>query len=180
MSYLEQIPGYDRLQAFYKAIRWSHLILAAVAFGILLRLIHFGFGRMLWLDEATIAINFIVRDGTDYFQALEFRQIAPPIWMIISDGMWSFTGSLEYGARLPSLLAGLTAFVLFWRLIRERFSSPIVLIAVFVFAFSYMPVYYSAEVKPYIFDLLFSTIVLIHCDCLRRMIGQSLTRSGWL
>lgn len=180
MSYLDKIPGYDRLKALYASIRWPHLILAAVAFGVLLRLIHFGFGRMLWLDEATIAINFIVRDGSDYLEALEFRQIAPPLWMIVSDGMWSFTGSLEYGARLPSLLAGLTAFVLFWRLIRERFSSPVVLIAVFVFAFSYMPVYYSAEIKPYVFDLLFSTIVLVQGLRLLETDDWSITDTLWL
>lgn len=161
MSNLENIPGFAALRGIIKTIRWPHLILAAVAFGVILRLVHFGFGRMLWLDEATIAINFLVRDGTDYFEALEFRQIAPPVWMVVSDGLWSFTGNLEYGGRLLSLLGGLTAFILFWRLARERFSSPIVLIAVAVFAFSYMPVYYSAEIKPYIFDLLFCIIVLV-------------------
>ncbi len=161
MSYLDKLPGFGRLKTAYNSIRWSHLIVAAVIFGILMRLAHFGIGRMLWLDEATIAINFVISDGTDYFEALEFRQIAPPIWMMVSDSLWTFTGSFEYGARLPSLLAGLAAFILFWRLVRERFSSPVVLVAVFVFAVSYMPVYYSAEIKPYVFDILFSTIVLI-------------------
>lgn len=142
------------------SMRWSHLVLSAVMFGVLIRIIHFGFGRMLWLDEATIAINFVTRDGFEHFLAQEFRQIAPPLWMIISDGFWSITGSLEYGARLPSLLAGLAAFLLFWKMTRERFSDPVVFITVFVFAFAYMPVYYSAEVKPYAFDLLFGTVLL--------------------
>lgn len=180
MSYLERIPGFAALSGIIKTIRWPHLILAAVAFGVLLRLVHFGFGRMLWLDEATIAINFLVRDGVDYFEALEFRQIAPPIWMMVSDGLWSFTGNLEYGGRLLSLLAGLTAFILFWRLARERFSSPIVLIAVAVFAFSYMPVYYSAEIKPYIFDLLFCVIVLVQGLRLFEKDDWRLSDSLWL
>lgn len=180
MSYLERLPGFAAVRGMIKTIRWPHLILAAVAFGVLLRLVHFGFGRMLWLDEATIAINFLVRDGVDYFEALEFRQIAPPIWMMVSDGLWSFTGNLEYGGRLLSLLAGLTAFILFWRLVRERFSSPIVLIAVAVFAFSYMPVYYSAEIKPYIFDLLFCIIVLVQGLRLFEKDDWRLSDSLWL
>ena len=52
------------------SMRWSHLVLSAVMFGVLIRIIHFGFGRMLWLDEATIAINFVTRDGFEHFLAL--------------------------------------------------------------------------------------------------------------
>lgn len=160
MNQLDKTPVYHRAQNWLRALRWHHLILGALCFGIALRLVHFGFGRMLWLDEATIALNFISRDGGDFFQALDYRQFAPPIWMMLSDGFWSVTQNLEYGARLPSLLAGLAAFILFWRMVQERFSPAVVFITVLAFAFSYMPVYYSAEIKPYVFDLLLSVLLL--------------------
>ena len=160
MNRLEAIPGYKRALDLFQKVRWQHLILGALCFGVALRLIHYGFGRMLWIDEATIALNFISRDGAAFFQPLDFRQFAPPGWMILSDGFWTATRNLEYGARLPSLLAGLAAFILFWRLVSERFSPAVVFITVFAFAFSYMPVYYSAEIKPYIFDLLLSVLLL--------------------
>lgn len=160
MNQLDKTPVYQRAQNWLRAVRWHHLILGALLFGVTLRLIHFGFGRMLWLDEATIALNFISRDGGDFFQALDYRQFAPPVWMMLSDGFWTATQNLEYGARLPSLLAGLAAFVLFWRMVQERFSPAVVFITVFAFAFSYMPVYYSAEIKPYVFDLLLAVLLL--------------------
>ncbi len=160
MNRLAAVPGYARVQNLLRSIRWHHLIIGALCFGIALRLIHFGLGRMLWLDEATIALNFISRDGGDFFQPLDYRQFAPPGWMMLSDAFWTVTQSFEYGARLPSLLAGLAAFILFWRLVSERFSPAVVFIAVFAFAFSYMPMYYSAEIKPYIFDLLLSVLLL--------------------
>ncbi len=160
MIQLDKTPVYQRAKNWLRAIRWHHLILGALLFGITLRLVHFGFGRMLWLDEATIALNFISRDGGDFFQALDYRQFAPPVWMILSDGFWSVTQNLEYGARLPSLLAGLAALILFWRMVQERFPPAVVFITVFAFAFSYMPVYYSAEIKPYVFDLLLSVLLL--------------------
>lgn len=160
MSERPKIPAMSTAATWLGKIRWSHLILAALAFGVLLRLVHFSFGRMLWLDEATIAINFISRDGADYFQPLDFRQIAPAFWMMLMDGFWTLFHNLEYGLRLPSLLAGIAALLVFWQIVRERFSPAVVLITVFAFAFSYMPVYYSAEVKPYIFDLLLSALLL--------------------
>lgn len=161
MNQLEKFPVYHRARNWLSTVRWHHLILGALCFGIALRLIHFGFGRMLWLDEATIALNFVSGDGGDFFQPLDYRQFAPPIWMIVSDGFWTVTQNFEYGARLPSFLAGLAAFILFWRMVQERFSPAVVFITVFAFAFSYMPVYYSAEIKPYVFDLLLSVLLLL-------------------
>lgn len=155
-----QTPGHSFAGQWLAKIRWSHLIVAALAFGVLIRLIHFGFGRMLWLDEATIAINFIGRDTGEFFQPLDFRQIAPAYWMILMDAFWTLFQNLEYGLRLPSLLAGLGAFFVFWRMVQSRFSPAVVLITVFALAFSYMPVYYSAEIKPYIFDLLLAALLL--------------------
>ncbi len=145
-------------QGWLAGIRWEHAILAALILGCLLRLIHFGFGRMLWLDEAMVAINLEARSGAELLAPLDFRQIAPTGWLLMVDGFASVLGSYEYGARLPSLLAGLLSLLVFFKLSKAEFSPPVAFISTLAFAVAFMLVYFSAELKPYAFDVLLWTL----------------------
>ncbi len=135
-------------------LTWEHAIFAALLMGCLLRLVHFGFGRMLWLDEVMVAINLEVRDGAQLLTPLDFKQVAPAGWLLMVDGFASLFNNYEYGARFPALLAGLGSLLIFYRIARAEFSPPVAFVAVFAFSISYMLVYFSAELKPYAFDLL--------------------------
>lgn len=151
------------LVAFAKAqlvrMGWQNFVLAALILGVVLRLIHYGLGRMLWLDESMLVINLIDRSGADLLEPLDFNQIAPVGWVWLTDVFVDTFKNLAYSARFPTLIAGLTSLWLFYRLCRALFSGPTSFVAVTAFAVSFMPVFYSAEVKPYQFDILLWVIL---------------------
>ena len=144
---------------YLSKLRWEHGLLGALVLGVLLRLIHYGLGRMLWVDEAMLTINLMGRSGAELIAPLDFRQVAPTGWVLMQDGFVDLFKSYAYGGRLPSLFAGLLSLWLFYRIACELFSKPAAFVAVFAFAFGYGAVYYSAEIKPYAFDLLLWTII---------------------
>ena len=142
------------LLAKLASLRWSHALIGALLIGALLRLVHYGIGRMLWVDEAMLAVNLMSRSGAELLSPLDFRQVAPSGWVLLVDGVVDLTRSYEYGGRLPSLLASLLSLWLFYKISVTQLSKPIALVAVSIFAISFSAVYYSAEIKPYIFDML--------------------------
>lgn len=142
------------LQAKLGGLNWSHFLAAALVVGVLLRLIHYGLGRMLWLDEAMLTVNLVSRSGADLFAPLDFRQVAPPGWLILTDAFVDTTKNYAYGGRFPALIAGLAGLWVFYKICLSQLSKPAAFLAVAVFAGNFSAVYYSAEVKPYGFDML--------------------------
>lgn len=155
---MTNLPGqvlWARIWSNYLSkIRWEHALIGALVVGILLRLVHYGMGRMLWVDEAMLTINLMGKSGAELIAPLDFRQVAPTGWVLMQDGFVDLFNSYAYGGRLPSLLAGILAFWLFYKIALDLFSKPAAFVAVFALAVSYSGVYYSAEIKPYAFDLL--------------------------
>lgn len=127
-------------------------------FGILLRLMIYLSGHMIWLDEAKIALNFAGRSTSELLQPLIFSQTAPAGWLVTADAASDFFHSFVYGGRLVSVLAGVASMVWFYLIVKMLFSQRVAVAILLVFALSWFPVRYSVELKPYIFDLLFSLI----------------------
>lgn len=142
------------LKAKLAGLNWSHFLAAALIVGILLRLVHYGLGRMLWLDEAMLTVNLVSRSGADLFAPLDFRQVAPPGWLVLTDGFVDTTKSYAYGGRFPALIAGLASLWVFYKICLTQLSKPAAFLAVSVFAINFSAVYYAAEIKPYGFDML--------------------------
>jgi len=131
-----------------------------VTIGAVLRLWHYFGARSLWIDEAYIALNFLERDLGALFGQLDYHQVAPLGWLVLEDWLLSTFGGLELTLRLPSLVAGLAALVLFSFVARRYLSFGGAVFAVLFFALSNVLVRYSAEIKPYMLDVLFSVIVV--------------------
>jgi len=135
-------------------LTWKHAVIGALVFGVLLRAIHFGFGRMLWLDEAMVALNLEARSGAEFLAPLDFSQVAPVGWLLLEDWVVSLFNNYEYASRLPAFFAGVLSLFLFYKIAVKEFSPPVAFVAVFVFSTSFMLAYFSAELKPYAFDVL--------------------------
>ncbi len=137
---------------------WLTLLLAAL--GIVWRIIRYSLDFPLWGDEAFLAVNFFTRSYRDMCQPLEHGQIAPLgfLWAVLA--VVRHYGTSEYVLRAVPLGAGILSVLLFAWLSRRTLGRHAALFATGVFAISYFPVRYSAEIKPYAFDLLVSLCLL--------------------
>lgn len=133
-------------------VRWAPLLLLALGAEIRLRQ-WFG-SRSLWLDEALIARSLVSRDYVGLVaEPLQGDQAGPVLWLWSTRLSLDLFGDGERQLRLVSLLSGLVALVLTWRLARRLLPGALVPLAVGLAALSPSLVYFSNEVKPYALDV---------------------------
>lgn len=138
-----------------------HLIAALLVLaGLALRLRQYLSGRSLWLDEAMLALNIVGRDFAGLLKPLDYNQGAPLGFLLLEKLTITLLRNGELTLRLPSVIAGCLALVFFYLLLR-RFLSPVgYLPALALFAFSERLIYYTSELKQYIFDV-FTLLALL-------------------
>lgn len=127
-----------------------------------MRLRAFFEGRSLWLDEASLAVNFLTTDlwrliSTD----LQNGQSAPIGFVLLTWLNVQLFGAFDQTLRLLPLAAGLAVPAVGVLVSKSIFATRWAQ-AVFVglLAFSPVLIYYSSEFKQYSFDVLASTVVL--------------------
>ncbi|RLC44385.1 MAG: hypothetical protein DRH70_08870, partial [Candidatus Coatesbacteria bacterium] len=113
--------------------RW--LVLAIVVVGVALRLAIYLHGKILWIDEAMLALNVAERSYAQLLERLDCMQVAPPIFLIISRFMFVSWGHLEYALRLFPLICGSITLVLMARLLLKLSSRFSALCAMAIAAF---------------------------------------------
>jgi len=137
----------------------SWILAGIFALGVLLRLSQYWARRSLWLDEASLALNFNDGNLGKVLRPLEHAQMAPVGFNLLSLFMVRIAGISEWSLRFLPLLFGLAAIFAFWRLSRRSLRGGALLFANYMFAISSTLVYYSNEFKPYILDVLLGIIV---------------------
>jgi hypothetical protein len=137
-----------------------------IILGVVLRLTQYLSNRVLWLDEARLALNIVNRSMTELTQpVLERLQAAPFLFLVIEKGMVTTFGANEYALRAFPLFAGISALFLFWLLAKRCLPPTGALVALFLFAVSNPLIYFSAEVKQYASDVV--AVVLIYVMAIR-------------
>ena len=107
-------------------------------------------------------------------QPLRYNQVAPLLFLWGESAAYRMLGSSEPALRFLPLLAGIGSLVLFWRLARLTLTSRAAMLAAGILAVAYYPVRHSCEVKPYAFDLLISSAILLLGVCWLREPGRLL------
>jgi hypothetical protein len=137
-----------------RAIRRPSLIALSVGIGIILRLVQYLAGRSLWLDEVFLSYNILGRTADELARLpLKYGQVAPLGFLELERWAVTIFGPDERALRLWPAVAGIAALVLFARL-ASRLVPSFAAGAVALFAVAPPLIYYSAEVKPYAFDVL--------------------------
>lgn len=109
--------------------------------------------RSLFLDEANLARNIAERQGLSFFEALDYQQYAPPLFLLLEKGATRLLGNTELGLRLVPLLAGLFGLWLFWRLaVRLQLRPFLQVVAIWLLGFAPIFVRYATELKQYSLD----------------------------
>ena len=139
--------------------RW--LVLAIVVVGVALRLAIYLHGKILWIDEAMLALNVAERSYAQLLERLDCMQVAPPIFLIISRFMFVSWGHLEYALRLFPLICGSITLVLMARLLLKLSSRFSALCAMAIAAFGLSQVEWATTFKQYASDELSAVLILI-------------------
>ncbi|MFO7585361.1 MAG: glycosyltransferase family 39 protein [Anaerolineales bacterium] len=133
---------------------WADLAAILLVFaGLALRLRQYLSGRSFWLDEAMLALNIVRRDFAGLLQPLDYDQGAPLGFLFLEKLTISLLRNGELTLRLPPFIAGCLALVFFYVFLRRFLSPAGFLPALAFFAFSDRLIYYTSELKQYIFDV---------------------------
>lgn len=136
--------------------------------GILLRILMFSYARPLWNDECALGLNLLNRNYAELFSVLDYSQTAPPLFSCFEKFFASLQSlnlfeqtKIEYLLRLPSLIFGISAIILFYFLCRKIIENKVGQILAFsLFCINYQLIYYSQELKQYSSDIFAFIIIL--------------------
>ncbi|MEI6351131.1 MAG: glycosyltransferase family 39 protein [Verrucomicrobiota bacterium] len=131
--------------------------------GISLRVFFFLFDKNLWLDEATASLSIVHRGFLGLCKPLEYAQMAPLgfLWAVKSSVL--ALGDHDLAFRVPSLLAGVLAVLLFQKVVKLAIPEGGIpaLAALATFALSPTLIGYVCQAKVYGVDALCSVILLL-------------------
>lgn len=145
--------------------------------GVVLRLVAYGAGRSLWLDEAALASSIVARSYAGLLQPLDYDQVAPVGFLVLERLAVRALGPSEHALRLVPLLAGIAALFLFWQVAERCLAPGGVLLAVTLFSLSSHLIYFSSEAKPYSSDVAIALLLILAALGLRRR-GAVTARTG--
>ncbi|MFH1313603.1 MAG: glycosyltransferase family 39 protein [Candidatus Eisenbacteria bacterium] len=128
---------------------------ASVVIGVVLRYVHLG-GQSLWVDEMLTIVNSHI--GTAMSASDVFRNLQGPLISLMMH-VWGAIGSGEAFLRLPFALAGGLTVVAVFYLARYLTGTWAALHTTFFVAISPMLLWYSQEVRGYVFVVLFGVLM---------------------
>jgi hypothetical protein len=135
---------------------------APILVGGLLRLLLFFSDDSLWRDEASLLMGLYSVSNSDLFSELPFGQRSPFALALLWKSMMENIIGTTYIMRLPSLAAGIAQLFVFTLTIKKLFkpNNYQVNLAIWIVAVSPNLILFSNQIKPYIFDVLCSTILI--------------------
>src|SRR5262249_15150765 len=104
--------------------------------------------------------NIMTHSYGGLFGRLDFGQGAPVGWLLLEKLSISAFGDSERAFRLFPFLAGLASVFVFWRVALRFVGREAALLAMAFFAVLGSLIFYSAETKPYSFDVLTALVML--------------------
>jgi hypothetical protein len=125
-----------------------------IAISCIFLIIQYLSNRALWIDESAVALNILNRDYLGLLKPLDYGQLTPLLFLLISKFNFSLVSHSELGLRLFSLLSFIASLLLVKKLISIFFKSYTVQIIVLsLFAFNLSYIYFASEFKQYIVDV---------------------------
>ena len=137
-----------------------------VILGVVARCVRYGLKFPLWEDECFLCVNYLGPDylGTTTFAdlagPLQYRQVAPPLFLFAELAAAKLLGFHEWSLRLLPFVCSLAGLLLFARLAMRLLPGRAATLAVGLFAVAYPGIRYAAEAKQYASDALVALVLL--------------------
>lgn len=145
------------------------LPVALGALGAALRLWQYSAGASLWADEANLALNIVDRPLGRLLGPLDYRQMAPPGWLLLQKAAVTLFGDGEHALRLIPLLGSLGTLPLSWHVARRILRPGVGPVLVLGLVATGVPlIFFAAQVKPYATDVAAALLLLALALAVRR------------
>lgn len=131
-------------------------------FGILLRLKGLLISPSMWHDECALAFNIKIKSYLDFFKILEFGQLAPPFFMILTKAITKIFGISDFTLRIIPFIVGCLSIIAFYFLSKKVLNRNYsIIFALLLFVVNQRLINYSFEFKPYGIDVFFTILCLL-------------------
>ncbi len=154
---LDPFPAAARI---FGTDRLNQTVCALLVLGIVIRTIRYLLNFPLWPDEAYLAHNYLDRSFLELTQPLDYIQIAPILYLWLQHAILKLLGFSELTLRLSVFACSIGSLFLFRHLAGRLLQGSAYLLAFGTFAVAYPLTRYSAEAKPYGFDMFVSLALL--------------------
>lgn len=129
--------------------------------GVCLAFIQYFLNRSLWLDEASLAINFIERDFSLLLAPLSINQVAPIGFLMIEKLLVTVLGNNEMALRLFPLCCYLLSIPFVFGFAIKLFPTKnVAFLSTAIFSITNSILRYSSEVKQYSTDVLVAAALI--------------------
>jgi hypothetical protein len=126
---------------------------AFVAAGVALRIVRYLTAHPLWWDESMLSANLLDRGFLGLLQPLDYRQVAPFLFLWVEMAVVKVLGFSELTLRLFPCAVAVASMFLFRHVAARIVKGEALLAATALFAVSALPLKFANEVKPYASDL---------------------------
>jgi hypothetical protein len=131
-----------------------------VLLGTIFRVAQWAAAVPFWYDEYALASNVPTHDAAQIVGRLDRAVASPPAYLVLLRLLYEAFGGSERVLRLPSLVAGVAALVLFAGLARRTLGFAGAVVAVAALAFGDRMISHAAELKVYMIDCLVAVLFL--------------------
>ena len=146
---------------------YNYGIIAIVILGILIRCFAYFRNISFWGDEAALALNIMNKSYLELFKGLDYLQVAPPMFLVMSKFFFFFLNPVYDCLRdlllrwLPAA-AGIAAIPLFYYFIKQILKDKLSIITgMLIFVFNTTTILYCAQFKQYSSELFVSILLMI-------------------
>lgn len=153
----------EKAKKHIKNLNFYNFCMCLIIFlGIFLRLKGYLYNSSFWHDECALAWNIKFKSYPQLFSVLNFLQVSPPLFLVVTKFFTGIWGYSEKVFRFIPLIFGCFSLIAFYFLSKKVLSSKIsVLVSVFLFAINQSLIGYCFEFKSYGLDVFFVVICLL-------------------
>ena len=119
--------------------------------------------KSLWVDEFLLALNFIEQDWWHLLKPLEYHQMAPIGFLLVSKLFATLFSNQDFAFKILPALGWLGSWFLFRAILGHfKFSKIFFWGALALFSSNYILLLYSYEFKQYSTDVFFSLLIFFY------------------
>lgn len=152
-----------KIASIYNLLNAYSIAILSIIIGVALALFQLIYDRSVWLDEAMLANNIINRSFYKLILPLENHQLSPIGYLLLLKATGLIFNYHSIALRAVSVIAYIGclyySFILFRFLIKNQIAF---LLSICLFVFNPLLLYYATEIKPYIFDVLATSVIIYY------------------
>ena len=152
---------------FLKNASFDYGIVFVIILGIIVRLYAYLKNISFWHDEAALALNIINKNYFELFKGLDYLQVAPPAFLVVSKFLYEniHTNSLfarDLLFRFIPMISGIIAIPLFYKLLKKFTKDKFLqFVGMCFFTFNTTTILYCSQFKQYSPELDIAIILMI-------------------